>query len=49
MKKKKIQKAKMTRTTGPSVATKKPANDRVHREGTQTYEAYADEYWDQAP
>ena len=49
MKKRNSQKAKMTRTTGSSVPTKKPSNDRVHREGNQTYEAYADDYWDQAP
>lgn len=49
MKKKRAQRPKMTRTTGPSIPIKKPVNDKVHREGAQTYEAYADEYWDQAP
>lgn len=38
----------MTRTTGGSEMKKKPAR-QVHREGSKTYEAYADEYWDQAP
>jgi hypothetical protein len=47
--KKKNQKQRMTKTTGSSVMKKHPAPKKVHREGEKTYEAYADDYWDQAP
>ncbi len=46
--KKKQQKSKVTRTTGGAEMKKRPAR-KVLRDGHKTYEAYADEYWDQAP
>jgi hypothetical protein len=50
MEKAKESKPKMSQTTGSSVETKEnPDKTKVHREGNQTYEAYADDYWDQAP
>ncbi|MEZ0392787.1 MAG: hypothetical protein ACAH59_11275 [Pseudobdellovibrionaceae bacterium] len=49
MEKQKEKNPKVVETTGSSVEVKRPASPGVHREGEKTYEAYADEFWDQAP